>query len=691
MARKTLGKYEVIERLGRGGMAEVYKGYHAALDRYVAIKLLHPFLADDPEFKDRFEKEARHVARLRHPNIVQVFDFEYDQQGESYYMVMELINGPTLKDRLFELAANDQRYAIEESVRIISDTANALSYAHKRSMIHRDVKPANLMLDDDERIVLTDFGIAKIVTGAQFTASGGMVGTPAYMAPEQGLGEAGDERSDLYSLGVIFYQMVTGRLPYDADTPLAIILKHLNEPIPNLRLMEPNLPEWAVRVTIKAMEKDPEKRYQTAEEFLEDLRRGLGGKMPLHEVADPIPAGALATPNKPLSVINEATEQDKRRVTNSQRTVLDSTRARANQASNPPTQTPRTMTTGGARNLNTSTSAGRIKLPEPTPVKSTSKTRNCLSVAATVIFVLLLLGGALGLIISGQNGNGPLAGLFENSDTNTPQTIVANGSPSLPVLPTGEATHTNTPTNTSSPTRTVIPSRTPTATTTSSPTLTQSPTATITPSPTATVATNTPSFTPSPTSAIGATQTARANTRASQTAAAIQSATASTPTLTVEELLTRCDLNYVILEPIELEEAPSLRDTVNPRLVQAGQPFTFDLIIENASTCDWPAGAGLEFFFMPDTAALEIDYGPLTNECSRQDRIFSDVNYTSPNRPRIFLQGPVNRGESLTISINGLASRNFGCYFGVWQLQFADYNQPIGDPIIMPIQVFGGE
>src|SRR5258706_77110 len=210
-------------------MAEVYRGYQPSLDRFVAIKLLHPFLADDPEFKDRFEREARNVARLRHPNIVQVYDFEYDTESESFYMVMELIDGQTLKDRLNSLG--DEPMAVNEVLRIMREATQALAYAHARGMIHRDVKPANLMIDSDGRVVLTDFGIAKIVTGQQFTASGGMVGTPAYMAPEQGLGEAGDERSDLYSLGVILFQLATGRLPYDAETPLSIILKHLNSPI----------------------------------------------------------------------------------------------------------------------------------------------------------------------------------------------------------------------------------------------------------------------------------------------------------------------------------------------------------------------------------------------------------------------------------------------------------------------------
>lgn len=267
MSRRNLGKYEIIDRIGRGGMAEVYRGYHAALDRYVAIKLLHSFLADDPEFKERFEREARSVARLKHPNIVQVYDFEHDAESDSYYMVMEFINGPTLKDRLFDLSAEGSRLPITEAVRIVKMAAHALAYAHERKMIHRDVKPANLMLDEDGRVVLTDFGIAKIVTGAHITASGGMIGTPAYMAPEQGLGQAGDERSDIYSLGVILYQLVTGRLPFDANTPLAIILKHVNEPLPLPRQFVPDLPADLEAIIWRALEKDPDARFQSANEF----------------------------------------------------------------------------------------------------------------------------------------------------------------------------------------------------------------------------------------------------------------------------------------------------------------------------------------------------------------------------------------------------------------------------------------
>ncbi|CAG0991358.1 partial serine/threonine protein kinase, bacterial, partial [Anaerolineae bacterium] len=273
MATRKLGKYEVIERLGRGGMAEVYRAYHVSLDRYVAIKVLHAFLADDPEFKTRFEKEARNIARLKHPNIVQVYDFETDEALESYYMVMELVEGPTLKGPLFRLNEQGELMPLNEALRIVREAAGALAYAHSQGMIHRDVKPANLMLDRDNRVVLADFGIAKIVTGIQFTASGGMVGTPAYMAPEQGLGDAGDERSDLYSLGVILFQLVTGRLPYDAETPLAVILKHLNEPIPSARRLNPDLPPSIDVVITRLLAKDADDRYQSANELIADLEK----------------------------------------------------------------------------------------------------------------------------------------------------------------------------------------------------------------------------------------------------------------------------------------------------------------------------------------------------------------------------------------------------------------------------------
>jgi serine/threonine protein kinase len=270
---RKFGKYEVLERLGRGGMAEVYRAYHPNLDRFVAIKVLHSFLSDEGEFKVRFEKEAQNIAKLRHPNIVQVYDFDFDEDTDSYFMVMELIEGPTLKDYLYDNNEGVRKLPLAESVRIIRQASEALSYAHQRGMIHRDVKPANLMLDarENNRLVLTDFGIAKLLTGKQNTISGGLVGTPAYMSPEQGMGEIGDERSDLYSLGVIMYQLLTGELPYDAETPMALILQHMNDPVPSVRSIDPHLSPAVDKVLMRLMAKDPTQRYQGAQELISDL------------------------------------------------------------------------------------------------------------------------------------------------------------------------------------------------------------------------------------------------------------------------------------------------------------------------------------------------------------------------------------------------------------------------------------
>lgn len=425
-------------------MAEVFRAYQSSLDRYVAIKVLHAFLADDPEFKSRFEREAQNVAKLRHPNIVQVYDFEYDPAGESYYMVMELIDGPTLKDRINTLAEQDRLLEIEDVVRIVREAAGALAYAHSRSMIHRDVKPANLMIDHDERIVLTDFGIAKIVTGAQFTATGGMVGTPAYMAPEQGLGEAGDERSDLYSLGIILFQLLSGHLPYDAETPLATILRHLNTPTPSVRQFNPNLPESADRIVQKAIAKEAADRYQTASAFIEDLQRFerelQGG--PTAEIAVSQPAasdsGTIPAVPSPLP---------------------------------PPTADEPHDT---------------LPLPKTEPTATIRSRPRQRSYAGLIVLLLLLLGAGAVAIATGALPLPAWLGLATQTTEATQIVAAVTETPTVPTLTDAVAASvTTTPATaavveaTEEPTRT--PSRTPTATPTS--------TATVTPSPSPTPAT----------------------------------------------------------------------------------------------------------------------------------------------------------------------------------------------------------
>ena len=262
LAGKMLGNYRVVERIGRGGMAAVYKAYQPALERHVAIKVIHQQLtADDAQFLKRFQREARAVATLRHPNIVQVFDF--GTQDDVSYMVMEYLEGHTLKAELNALAGRGETMPLAEVARIFEAVADALDYAHRQGMVHRDIKPANVMLTTKGEVILTDFGIARIVGGTQYTATGAVVGTPAYLSPEQGQGERGDERSDIYALGVVLYEMVTGKVPFDADTPLAVIFKHISDPLPPPRQFNPGIPAALEQVILKAMAKSPDDRYQT--------------------------------------------------------------------------------------------------------------------------------------------------------------------------------------------------------------------------------------------------------------------------------------------------------------------------------------------------------------------------------------------------------------------------------------------
>ncbi len=265
---KTIGKYEIVAYVGRGATADVYKAYQPALDRYVAIKVLHPFLSEDPDFLIRFQTEAKSAARLRHPNIVQVYDFDI-LQG-MYYLVMEFIEGTTLKNRLQEMNSQQQPLSLDESIRITRAVAGGLAYAHTNGLIHRDIKPANIMLSKENQIILTDFGTAKII-GSKHTASGVTVGTAAYASPEQVMAQGTDARSDLYSLGVVFFEMVTGQAPFSADTGVAVFLKHITDPIPNPCRLNPALPPDVESFVYRAMAKKPEERYASAEEMTRDL------------------------------------------------------------------------------------------------------------------------------------------------------------------------------------------------------------------------------------------------------------------------------------------------------------------------------------------------------------------------------------------------------------------------------------
>ena len=276
---KRLGNYRVVAAIGHGGMAKVYKGYQPLLDRYVAIKVLDPRFATDEEFRARFQREAAAIARLRHPNIVQVYDS--GTRSLIHYMVMEYIAGDTLKTRIRAARAMGEQLSPQEIMTVLRGVAAALDHAHAREIIHRDVKPANIMLRIEEIApekdssglplddttyrtfmpVLTDFGVAKIMEGVQFTGTGMTIGTPDYMAPEQGGSGQITHRADLYSLAVILYEMLTGELPFTADTPVAVLMKHMSDTPPSIRDRAPELPEALAQVMERALAKTPEERF----------------------------------------------------------------------------------------------------------------------------------------------------------------------------------------------------------------------------------------------------------------------------------------------------------------------------------------------------------------------------------------------------------------------------------------------
>ncbi len=266
---KQLNHYQIVASLGEGGMAAVYKAYQPAMDRYVALKILPRHFASDPLFVTRFEQEAKVLAKLQHPHILPVFDFG---EVDGYtYIVMPYIQSGTLAELL-----TGQPCPWPKTSSIITQLADALDYAHAHGLIHRDVKPTNVLIDDSGHCLLTDFGLAKIMEGAiHLTTSGAIMGTPAYMSPEQGMGRKLDGRTDVYALGVILYEFATGRTPYTADTPMAVMIKHISDPLPLPSSINPEIPPAAERVILKALAKDPEDRFATAGDMAEALQLAL--------------------------------------------------------------------------------------------------------------------------------------------------------------------------------------------------------------------------------------------------------------------------------------------------------------------------------------------------------------------------------------------------------------------------------
>lgn len=288
---KQLGPYQIIGPLGEGGMAAVYKAFQPSMERVIALKVLPRHYANDPEFTGRFHREARVIANLQHPHILPVFDFG---QSDGYtYLAMPFVEGGTLSDRL-----RHSRLELPEIQRILNQVGDALDYAHAQGIIHRDIKPSNILLDRRNNCLLADFGLARLIENTGFvTQSGGILGTPAYMSPEQGLGEKVDSRSDIYSLGVILYQMVAGRPPFQAETPMAIMVKHIHDPLLPPRHHNPAVPEAVERVILKALAKNPADRYPTAGDMVRALNQAIATSAPT--TYRPATASTIATPIAP--------------------------------------------------------------------------------------------------------------------------------------------------------------------------------------------------------------------------------------------------------------------------------------------------------------------------------------------------------------------------------------------------------
>ena len=443
---KTLaGRYQIEELMGQGGMSSVFKANDPNLKRVVAIKMIHEHLSSDPDFVSRFEEEAFAVAQLRHSNIVQVYDFNHEDN--TYYMVLEFIPGETLQNQLKRLNAAERLMPIEDVVGYMVDICEAADYAHERGMIHRDIKPANIMLSVYKQAILMDFGIAKIVGGQQHTATGATVGTAQYMSPEQIMGTNLDQRSDIYSLGVSLFEMVSGRPPFEADSAMPLMMMHMNDPIPDLQQINPHVPLGLAAVINKALAKSKEDRYQTAGEMAAALKNfpdQAATILPpadldhtLIEDAQPVAAAAAATAVE----VSDATLIEPG--IPPQETALES--------SVPPGSPP----------------------PVAVPVDGPQPKRNrALYIAGGAALLLLVLiaiifGGTIfSGLFTGNGGQGPPAAVVPPTDEPTLQVLVDTQTP------------TNTPTKTPTP---IPPTATNSPTPSDTPTATASPTATATP------------------------------------------------------------------------------------------------------------------------------------------------------------------------------------------------------------------
>src|SRR5262245_1455591 len=280
MIGRTLGSYRIVQQPGMGGMATVYKAYDPNTDRYVALKILPEHYSRDSEFYERFRREAKAIAKLEHIHILPVH--AYGEDNGTAYLVMRYLPTGTLSERI-----RKGPMALDEVARLLKQIASALDYAHQQGILHRDVKPSNVLLDKDSNAYLTDFGIARMVESTVDLTGTGILGTPQYMSPEQCMGRKDlNPASDQYSLGVVLYEMVTGRTPFQAETPLAVIHMQLNDPLPPPLTLRPDLPEDAEKVLLKALAKQPEARHTNCGALANAFERAISTAVTKPRVAE---------------------------------------------------------------------------------------------------------------------------------------------------------------------------------------------------------------------------------------------------------------------------------------------------------------------------------------------------------------------------------------------------------------------
>ncbi len=456
MALEKIGRYEVKDTLGRGGMATVYAAYDPRFERNVAVKVLPQALLHDPQFRVRFEREAKTIALLEHHAIVPVYDFG-EEDGQPY-IVMRLMSGGSLADRLKESPIER-----DEAINIVTRLADALDVAHNKGIIHRDLKPGNILFDQYGSAYLSDFGIARLTgSGATLTGSA-IIGTPAYMSPEQIQGDQEiDGRSDIYSLGVILFQMLTNQTPYEGDTPAKIMMMHILEPVPKASEQEPKLVPGFDSVISNAMAKDPKARYQTARAMALDLKRALQ-------------AGQSAAPA--TQVISSSPETVVTSVPPPPATKVSST------AAPPPATTPSPVPTpvppppivqtaaAGTQVRESQTQAGSATMESELVIPPRERSGINFQMILGIIFIIIILGGG-SLFIAGRGGTGPLAFIAGDPSTPTPTAEGSFPPTATPAPPTDEPTEapvvagepSSTPEPTQPPTTNPEPTEEPTIT-----------------------------------------------------------------------------------------------------------------------------------------------------------------------------------------------------------------------------------